>query len=139
MRADPGIFDNHPSYRVCQFSRLAIVLRRSGRSIFTRIPAIDLSAAQDARYALDFDLDDEEAELADRRAAGGDHGASLGRSEQGRAGASVAPGPGSGSGPGGAQQAGASSKSSQQPFLLASDDDEDEDFLDRSPRTRSPS
>lgn len=118
-----------------QFSRLAIVLRRSGRSIFTRIPAIDLSAAQDARYALDFDLDDEEAELADRRAAGGDHGASLGRSEQGRAGVNVGPR----SGPGAAQQATASSKSSQQPFLLASDDDEDEDFLDRSPRTRSPS
>ena len=113
------------------------MLRRSGRSIFTRIPAIDLSAAQDARYALDFDLDDEEAELADRRGAGGDHGASsLGRSEQGKAGLNVAPG----SGPGGAQQAGATSKGSQQPFLLASDDDdEDEDFLDRSPRTRSPS
>lgn len=112
------------------------MLRRSGRSIFTRIPAIDLSAAQDARYALDFDLDDEEAELADRRAAGGDHSASsLGRSEQGRAGATAAPG----SAPGGAQHVGASSKGSQQPFLLASDDDDDDDFLDRSPRTRSPS
>merc|ERR1711939_541429 len=68
-----------------QFSRLAIVLRRSGRSIFTRIPAIDLSTAQEAAYSLDFDLEDEEAEFEDRRADGGDLSAIASKSNRGGA------------------------------------------------------
>ncbi|GAA96119.1 uncharacterized protein L969DRAFT_83987 [Mixia osmundae IAM 14324] len=55
-----------------QFGRLAIVMRRSGKSIFSRVPAIDLQAARDARYQLDMDLEDEEAQLSDRMASGGD-------------------------------------------------------------------
>ena len=99
-----------------QFSRLAIVLRQSGRSIFTRIPAIDLSTAHDAAYSLDFDLDDEEAELEDRRAAGGDLGAKPGSIHPGsRAGTPLNFGIG-----------GNKTASSSQAFLLTDDEDIDE-------------
>lgn len=104
------------------------MLRRSGRSIFTRIPAIDLAAAQDAGYQLDFDLDDEEAELEDRRAAGGDLSAI--RAKQGQnnsrtASRSGTPLPNSG------RDAGAS-----QPFLLG-DDEDDDSFLESGTRPAS--
>jgi hypothetical protein len=65
-----------------QFGRLALVFRRystsavlayvspdalhrSGKSIFSRVPAIDLETARDASLSLDLDLDDEEQQLAD--------------------------------------------------------------------------
>lgn len=89
-----------------QFSRLAIVLRRSGRSIFTKIPAIDLSTAHEAAYRLDFDLEDEEAEFEDRRADGGDLSAIANKSNKG----------GSNSGNGG----GSSSGGQTNPFLSSS-------------------
>jgi hypothetical protein len=113
---------------VPQFSRLAIVLRRSGRSIFTRIPAIDLAAAQEAGYSLDFDLDDEEAELEDRRAAGGDVSARRAKQAHSNSRAtsrSGTPLPGSG------RDAGAS-----QPFLLG-DDEDDDSFLGSGSRPTS--
>jgi hypothetical protein len=48
-------------------------LSRSGKSIFSRVPAIDLESARDeVAYSLDLDLDDEEGRLSDRRADGGD-------------------------------------------------------------------
>ncbi|GJN89635.1 hypothetical protein Rhopal_002622-T1 [Rhodotorula paludigena] len=53
-----------------QFGRLAIVLRKSGKSVFARPAPIDLSAAR--AYSLDLDLDDEEALATERRAMGGD-------------------------------------------------------------------
>ncbi|GAA5947239.1 hypothetical protein JCM3775_007605, partial [Rhodotorula graminis] len=53
-----------------QFGRLALVLRKSGKSVFTRPAPIDLSAAR--TYSLDLDLDDEEALSTERRAMGGD-------------------------------------------------------------------
>ncbi|GAA5886575.1 hypothetical protein JCM5296_005334 [Sporobolomyces johnsonii] len=53
-----------------QFGRLALVLRKSGKNVFTRPAPIDLSAAR--AYSLDLDLDDEEALLTERRAMGGD-------------------------------------------------------------------
>ncbi|GAA5825244.1 hypothetical protein JCM3770_003168 [Rhodotorula araucariae] len=53
-----------------QFGRLALVLRKSGKSVFARPAPIDLSAAQ--AYSLDLDLDDEEALSTERRAMGGD-------------------------------------------------------------------
>ena len=44
---------------IIQFGRLAIVMRRSGKSIFSRVPAIDLEEANDdTLFALDLDLDD---------------------------------------------------------------------------------
>jgi len=46
---------------VLQFGRLATVMRRSGRSIFSRPRAIDLSTARTSR--LDIDLDDEESQI----------------------------------------------------------------------------
>ena len=92
------------------------MLRRSGRSIFTRIPAIDLSTAHDAAYSLDFDLDDEEAELEDRRAAGGDPSAKINNSRPlSRAGTPIAFALG-----------GNRSASASQTFLLADDEDLDE-------------
>ncbi|KAK9897367.1 hypothetical protein P389DRAFT_169133 [Cystobasidium minutum MCA 4210] len=115
---------------VIQFSRLAIVLRRSGRSIFTRVPAIDLAAAQDAGYSLDFDLDDEEAELEDRRAAGGDLSAIRAKQAQSSgsrtASRSGTPLPGSTASNGGASQ----------PFLLGEDEDDDS-FLESGTRPTS--
>ncbi|CEQ40624.1 SPOSA6832_02255, partial [Sporobolomyces salmonicolor] len=53
-----------------QFGRLALVLRKSGKNVFTRPAPIDLSAAR--AYSLDLDLDDEEALSTERRAMGGD-------------------------------------------------------------------
>ncbi|GAA6055319.1 hypothetical protein NBRC10513_008224 [Rhodotorula toruloides] len=53
-----------------QFGRLALVLRKSGKSVFARPAPIDLSAAR--AYSLDLDLDDEEALSTERRAMGGD-------------------------------------------------------------------
>ncbi|GAA5914051.1 hypothetical protein JCM8208_005929 [Rhodotorula glutinis] len=53
-----------------QFGRLALVLRKSGKSVFARPAPIDLSAAR--TYSLDLDLDDEEALSTERRAMGGD-------------------------------------------------------------------
>ncbi|KZO92734.1 hypothetical protein CALVIDRAFT_540618 [Calocera viscosa TUFC12733] len=50
---------------VLQFTRLANVLRKSGRSIFARPTPIDLSQARRAGYALDIDLYDEDAQLAE--------------------------------------------------------------------------
>lgn len=125
------------------------ILPRSGRSIFTRIPAIDLSTAADAAYTLDFDLDDEEAELEDRRAAGGDLSAL--RSKRANLNASTAttgsarasmdasanhsrlasrtatPTPGQ-NGP---------SAAAAQPFLLADDEEDDDDsFLDSGRNSR---
>ena len=55
-----------------QFGRLALVMRKSGKNVFTRPAPIDLSAAREYSYSLDLDLDDEEGELAERRALGGD-------------------------------------------------------------------
>ncbi|EJU00059.1 hypothetical protein DACRYDRAFT_81726 [Dacryopinax primogenitus] len=50
---------------VLQFTRLANVLRKSGRSIFARPAPIDLSQARRLGYALDIDLFDEDAQLAE--------------------------------------------------------------------------
>lgn len=50
---------------VLQFTRLANVLRKSGRSIFARPAPIDLTQARRAGYALDIDLFDEDAALAE--------------------------------------------------------------------------
>ncbi|KAL7417545.1 hypothetical protein BDY24DRAFT_368046 [Mrakia frigida] len=44
-----------------QFGRLALIMRRSGTSIFHRPPPIDLSSAREAAFALDIDLEDDEA------------------------------------------------------------------------------
>jgi len=55
---------------VLQFGRLATVMRRSGRSIFSRPRAIDLSAARTSR--LDIDLDDEEAQIGISNGSGND-------------------------------------------------------------------
>ncbi|GAA5927383.1 uncharacterized protein JCM15063_005882 [Sporobolomyces koalae] len=53
-----------------QFGRLALVLRKSGKNVFSRPAPIDLSSAR--AYSLDLDLDDEEALSTERRALGGD-------------------------------------------------------------------
>ncbi|GAA5892246.1 uncharacterized protein JCM6883_007296 [Sporobolomyces salmoneus] len=53
-----------------QFGRLALVLRKSGKNVFSRPAPIDLSSAR--AYSLDLDLDDEEALAVERRALGGD-------------------------------------------------------------------
>ncbi|KAK4057977.1 hypothetical protein OIO90_001196 [Microbotryomycetes sp. JL221] len=53
-----------------QFGRLALVMRKSGKNVFTRPAPIDLSNAR--TYSLDLDLDDEEAISTERRALGGD-------------------------------------------------------------------
>lgn len=58
-----------------QFSRLAIVMRRSGKSIFGGgVPAIDLDSAEqeDTLFQLDIDLSDTEEEMAWRRREGGE-------------------------------------------------------------------
>lgn len=108
------------------------MLRRSGRSIFTRIPAIDLAAAQDAGYSLDFDLDDEEAELEDRRAAGGDLSAIRAKQAQISRGTSRSGTPlNGGNSAGNGRDAAAS-----QPFLLA-DDEDDDSFLESGSRQGS--
>ena len=120
-----------------QFSRLAIVLRRSGRSIFTRIPAIDLSTAAEAGYTLDFDLEDEEAELEDRRAAGGDLSAIRAKRaaaydvESLHASTSSLPGSRRISRTGTPVQG---QSSAAQPFLLGPDDEDDDNFLNGSPK-----
>ncbi|CDZ96752.1 wsc domain-containing protein [Phaffia rhodozyma] len=46
---------------VFQFGRLAVLMRRSGTSLLTNPTPIDLSSARQAAYALDLDLEDEEA------------------------------------------------------------------------------
>lgn len=67
-----------------QFTRLALMLRRSGKNIFSRIPPINLEdAVHDPLFALDLDLDDEEALLESRRADGGDAGARAQRAKRG--------------------------------------------------------
>lgn len=104
------------------------MLRRSGRSIFTKVPAIDLAAAQDAGYSLDFDLDDEEAELEDRRAAGGDLSALRAKQANSRtASRSGTPLPGGANG---------RDASATQPFLLG-DDEDDDSFLESGTRPSS--
>jgi len=55
-----------------QFGRLALVMRKSGKNVFTRPAPIDLSAAREYSYSLDLDLDDDEALANERRALGGD-------------------------------------------------------------------
>ncbi|RPD82402.1 hypothetical protein L226DRAFT_25057 [Lentinus tigrinus ALCF2SS1-7] len=45
---------------ILQFGRLAVVMRQSGQSIFTRPKPIDLSTAHRRGLALDLDLEDEE-------------------------------------------------------------------------------
>jgi hypothetical protein len=118
------------------FAKMAYT--RSGRSIFTRIPAIDLSTAQDAAYSLDFDLDDEEAELADRRAAGGDPSAQASLAPSSALGSRIASRAGSAQGsrsstpvPGARSKA----QSESQAFLLAVDSEiEDLESGDSRPR-----
>ncbi|EPQ60390.1 hypothetical protein GLOTRDRAFT_89918 [Gloeophyllum trabeum ATCC 11539] len=54
---------------VLQFLRLAMIMRQSGQSIFTRPKAIDLSAARMAGYSMDIDIaDDGPFTSRDRRA-----------------------------------------------------------------------
>ncbi|KAM0746331.1 hypothetical protein T439DRAFT_136712 [Meredithblackwellia eburnea MCA 4105] len=55
-----------------QFGRLALVMRKSGKNVFTRPAPIDLSSARAYSFSLDLDLDDEEALSTERRAMGGD-------------------------------------------------------------------
>ena len=58
-----------------QFSRLAIVMRRSGKSIFGGgVPAIDLDGAQEEEtlFQLDIDLSDDDLEFQERRRQGGE-------------------------------------------------------------------
>ncbi|SCV70547.1 BQ2448_3309 [Microbotryum intermedium] len=55
-----------------QFGRLALVMRKSGKNVFTRPAPIDLSSARNYSFSLDLDLDDEEALSTERRALGGD-------------------------------------------------------------------
>ncbi|GAA6019035.1 hypothetical protein JCM11491_002497 [Sporobolomyces phaffii] len=86
-----------------QFGRLALVLRKSGKNVFSRPAPIDLSAARS--YSLDLDLDDEEALSHERRAMGGDVEA-MGK-------------PGGGGGGRGGRES--------RPFLLGGAGDSDED------------
>jgi len=74
---------------------------------------------------LDFDLDDEEAELEDRRAAGGDLSAIRAKQASRSTSRSAMPLPGSG------REASAS-----QPFLLG-DDEDDDSFLESGTRPSS--
>ncbi|GAA5827297.1 hypothetical protein JCM5353_005963 [Sporobolomyces roseus] len=90
-----------------QFGRLALVLRKSGKNVFSRPAPIDLSSAR--TYSLDLDLDDEEALSTERRAMGGDE-------EAIRKHAVIGNGPGAGAG---------GSSREQRPFLLNNDSDED--------------
>ncbi|KZT30852.1 hypothetical protein NEOLEDRAFT_1144378 [Neolentinus lepideus HHB14362 ss-1] len=46
---------------VLQFLRLAMIMRQSGQSIFTRPKAIDLSAARMAGYSMDIDMPEDES------------------------------------------------------------------------------
>ncbi|GAA5963852.1 hypothetical protein JCM3765_004040 [Sporobolomyces pararoseus] len=55
-----------------QFGRLALVLRKSGKNVFSRPAPIDLSSVSNRNFSLDLDLDDEEALSTERRAMGGD-------------------------------------------------------------------
>ncbi|KAM0788873.1 hypothetical protein ACM66B_002957 [Microbotryomycetes sp. NB124-2] len=82
-----------------QFGRLALVMRKSGKNVFTRPAPIDLSAARQYSYSLDLDLDDEEAISTERRALGGDHEAMARSSQSAR-------------------------KQENRPFLLDSDEEE---------------
>ncbi|TFK56681.1 hypothetical protein OE88DRAFT_1640565 [Heliocybe sulcata] len=51
---------------VLQFLRLAMIMRQSGQSIFTRPKAIDLSTARMAGYSMDIDMPDDEPFRRDR-------------------------------------------------------------------------
>jgi len=92
-----------------QFGRLALVMRKSGKNVFTQPAPIDLSSARSYAFSLDLDLDDEEALSTERRAMGGDVEAR----RKGRALAASR---------GGARSPGGSARESQ--FLLNSDDDD---------------
>ncbi|KAI5479791.1 hypothetical protein MNV49_002603 [Pseudohyphozyma bogoriensis] len=62
-----------------QFGRLALVMRKSGKNVFTRPAPIDLSSARNYAFSLDLDLEDDEALANERRAMGGDLEAQRGR------------------------------------------------------------
>lgn len=87
-----------------QFGRLALVMRKSGKNVFTRPAPIDLSAAREYSYSLDLDLDDEEGVLREGRVLGGD--VEAGRGGKGRG-------------------AGVGGRGEERPFTL--DDGSDED------------
>ncbi|GAA5977594.1 hypothetical protein JCM5350_002285 [Sporobolomyces pararoseus] len=94
-----------------QFGRLALVLRKSGKNVFSRPAPIDLSSVRN--FSLDLDLDDEEALSTERRAMGGDLEAAASRRGRGK----QQPRDGDGSG-----------RREDRPFLLngeSSSDDED--------------